>query len=658
MDTSLVPALGRGLVLSALLFAVVGSVAGVVAGLRGSLQALRFARRVAYAFAAASIAANALMVYALLTHDFSVHYVASVGSRSTPLYFTIVSLWASLEGSILFWAGVLGVYVAAWVRSMGEAHRRWQPWALSVALAIAVFFSLLVASIANPFAPVFPVPTDGPGPNPLLQNHWLMALHPPSLYLGYVGMSIPYAMLAASLLAGALDAAWLRAIRTWMMIPWSFLSVGIVLGGWWSYEVLGWGGAWAWDPVENASFHPWLTGTAFLHSLMVLERRGALRDWTFVLGLSTFLLTLVGTFMTRSGVFNSVHSFTQSDIGPVFLAFTGIVLTASVLLLAFRAHRLDDPGGAPDLPGPVSRENAIVLQNALFTVFTFTVLLGTLYPLVTEALEDRRVSVGEPFFDRWALPLGVGLVFLMGVGPALPWGRSEPGDAARRLRLPTAAAALAAVAAVLLGFGKPITVLALAVAAFAAASNGAEMFSAVAGRRAARGEAWPVAAFAAWTRGRRRFGGQLAHFGVVAATIALALSKGYREERDVHLALGQSIPFREWTVTFARAEAVAEPHRSSLVAHFDVARDGVPLGVQSPRLNQYPRQREPVFTPSVREMPAGDLYLSLLELAPDRKSVVVRVIWMPAMALLWMSGPLVAIGAVVSMWPSRRKAVA
>lgn len=658
METSFVPALGRGLVLASLLFAVVGSLAGIVAAVRGSLEALRFARRIAFAFSAATVAANLLMVYALITHDFSVHYVASVGSLTTPTYFTVISLWASLEGSILFWAGVLGVYLGVWVASMGEQHRRWQPWALAVALGIAVFFSLLVASIANPFAPVSPVPSDGPGPNPLLQNHWLMAFHPPSLYLGYVGMSIPYAMLAAALLAGALDAAWLRAIRLWMMIPWSFLSVGIVLGGWWSYEVLGWGGAWAWDPVENASFHPWLTGTAFLHSLMVLERRGALRDWTFVLGLSTFLLTLVGTFMTRSGVFNSVHSFTQSDIGPVFLVFIGIVLVASVLLLSFRAHRLDESGPAPELPGAWSRETMILLQNALFTVFTFTVLLGTLYPLVTEALQDRRVSVGEPFFDRWALPIGLGLVFLMGVGPALPWGRSEPSDGLRRLRVPVGAALAAAAVALGLGITKPLTVLALALAAFAAATNGAEMWQPVGARRAAHGESLPVAALRASWRGRRRFGGQLAHLGVVAATVALALSKGYREERDVHLAVGQSAPFRDWTVTFASAEAVTEPHRSSLVAHFDVSRNGISVGQQSPRLNQYPRQREPVFTPSVRALPAGDLYLSLLELAPDRQSVVVRLIWMPAMWLLWVSGPIVALGAALAAWPSRRKVAA
>ncbi len=654
---SLIPALGRGLVLGSLLFAVVGAFAGVAAGMRGSLEALRFARRVAYAFAATTFAANGLMVYALVTHDFSVHYVATVGARATPLYFTIVSLWASLDGSILFWSGILGLYIALWVYSMGEQHRRWQPWALATALSIAVFFSLLVASIANPFRPEFPIPLDGPGPNPLLQNHWLMAIHPPSLYMGYVGMSIPYAMLAAALLAGKLDAGWLRAIRTWMMIPWAFLSVGIVLGGWWSYEVLGWGGAWAWDPVENASFHPWLTGTAFLHSLMVLERRGALRDWTFVLGMSTFLLTLVGTFMTRSGVFNSVHSFTQSDIGPVFLVFIGIVLVASLLLLSFRAHLLDDIGPGPDLPGPVSREVAILLQNALFTVFTFTVLMGTLYPLFTEALQDRRVSVGEPFFDRWALPLCVGIVFLMGVGPALPWGRSDLASLGRRLMGPVVTALVFVGLAAATGIYKPITLLALGVAGFAAATNFSEMAAPVVARRTTHKENIAVAAGRAWMRGRRRFGGQFAHFGVVFATIALALSKGYREEKDVHLAVGEAVPFREWMVTFARAERVKEQHRESVVAHFDVTRDGVSVDSHNPRMNYYPGQREPVFTPSVREMATGDLYISLLELAPDQKSVVVRVIWMPWMWLLWISGPTVALGTVISMWPTRRQTV-
>ena len=441
----MIPYLGQFLVLASLFCATLGCVTGFIAGQRGDERAWKLTRNAALGFAASMIAANFLMVYALLTHDFSVAYVAEVGSRSTPVYFTVVSLWASLNGSILFWGGVLGIYTAAMVISIGDKHREYMPWTLHVLMGISIFFALMVATIADPFEVVSPVPADGPGPNPLLQNHWLMAIHPPTLYLGYVGMSVPFSMICAALLAGRLEAGWMEPLRRWSLIPWTFLGIGIVLGGWWSYAVLGWGGSWAWDPVENASFHPWLTGTAFLHSAMVLQRRGRLRDWTLVLGMATFLLTLVGTFMTRSGVFNSVHSFTQSDIGVYFLWFIGIVLTYSIVLLAWRTGALDEAAKANDQRlgarvqsggALLSRESAILIQNGLFTVFTLVVLLGTLQPLLVEYFVGDRTSVGEPWFDRKVLPLGLALTFMMGVGPALPWGRLADKELAKRLGYP------------------------------------------------------------------------------------------------------------------------------------------------------------------------------------------------------------------------------
>ena len=284
----MISVLGRGLVLVALLAATTGSFAGFVAGYKKNEAAWILTRRAGWTFAGTTILANLLMVYALITKDFSVGYVAEVGSLSTPVHIAIVSLWASLNGSILFWAGVLGVYTAALIATMGDKHREYMPYTLHVLLGIAVFFTLLVSSIADPFAAVSPVPTDGPGPNPLLQNHWLMAVHPPTLYLGYVGMTVPFSMICAGLLAGRLEAGWMAPLRRWMLIPWGALTLGIILGGWWSYGVLGWGGYWAWDPVENASFHPWLTGTAFLHSAMVYQRRNTPRDWTLSLGMATF----------------------------------------------------------------------------------------------------------------------------------------------------------------------------------------------------------------------------------------------------------------------------------------------------------------------------------------------------------------------------------
>ena len=413
--------LGRAAVLVGLAACSVGTVTGIVAATRRSTEALTWTRWMAYAFGGAMVLATGLMEYALLTDDFSVSYVAEVGSTQTPNWVTIVSLWSSLEGSILLWGFVLGIYIAGFAWFSRGRFPLQTPWALTVAHAVGIFFAFLVAGVANPFEPVSPVPLEGPGPNPLLQNHILMIIHPPMLYLGYVGMTIPFAMGSAALLAGRLDAAWTRALRRWTLLPWGFLTVGIILGGWWSYEVLGWGGWWAWDPVENASFLPWLTGTAFLHSAMVMERKDQLKGWTIALILSTFLLTILGTFMTRSGVFNSVHSFTQTPIGPVFLGFLGLGMLFSVVLLAARVDRLSPP--PEGLKGPVSREVGFLLNNLLFAAFTLTVLLGTVYPLLNEAITGEQVSVGQPYFDQMGALIGLAILLLMGIGPKLPWAQ-------------------------------------------------------------------------------------------------------------------------------------------------------------------------------------------------------------------------------------------
>lgn len=660
------PELGTLLVLASLFFAAAGAILGLVGGAQHHLAAWAWARRAAFGFAGTMIAANLLMVWALVTKDFSVHYVAEVGSRATPLTFSIVSLWASLNGSILFWGGVLAVYTLAFVSAHGHRHREYMPYTLGILLANAVFFTLLVGGIANPFERVTPIPLDGPGPNPLLQNHWLMVVHPPMLYLGYVGMVVPFAMICAALLAGRLDAGWMLPLRRWMLIPWSFLTVGIVLGGWWSYGVLGWGGAWAWDPVENASFHPWLTGTAFIHSAMVFQRRGTLRVWTLVLGMATFLLTLVGTFMTRSGVFNSVHSFTQSDIGPVFLVYIAITLTFSVVLLALREHTLaydeGDRAARTSLMGalfgrdmhPLGREFSILLQNAVFTVFTFTVLLGTLYPLVAEAIDGRQVSVGEPYFDRWALPLGLLMVFLMGVGPALPWGRIAPRAAAAKLGPPVVTGAVTAALFAAAGFTGLWSLVALFLCGFALHANAAEFITPWRARVRSRGEAVLPAAGAVFRRTRRRFGGHVAHVGIILAVVALALSKGYKRETDLTLRPGETAAVHDVAVTFDRASMAEEPHRTRVNAVFHVTRDGRPLATLSPGMNYYPSQREPIFTPDVHSTLAIDTYLSVVELGTDGEYVVVRVISMPGIAWLWIAPFVIVLGTLIALWPEPR----
>jgi len=645
--------LGRLLIYFALAAAASGAVLALTAGARPTEQRTKLARTLGLAFALACLLATLVMVGALLQHDFSVSYVAQVGSLSTPTVITIVSLWSSLEGSILFWAAVLGIYTLFWLRaSRDRVDDPRTTSTLGVVLAVGVFFTFLIAAVANPFLDTpAPIPADGPGPNPLLQNHPLMIVHPPFLYLGYVGMTIPFAMAFAALLAGRVGPDWTRSLRHWILAPWAFLTVGILLGGRWAYDVLGWGGYWGWDPVENASFLPWLTATAFIHASMLEERKGLFRGWAMVLVLTTFALTVLGTFMTRSGVFNSVHSFTQSAIGPVFLAFLAVVVLASIVLLAFRIHALE-PGR--EMRSAMSREGAFVINNLLFVVFTFAVLIGTTYPLLKEAFTDRKVSVGGPFFDDFAVPIGIAITFLMGIGPALPWGRATARDAGRILALPTAVGVLTALLFVALGIDHFVTLLALAAAGFAVTVSFRDMFAPVFARRRAHGGGFFDAAGATFRRTRRRNGGQIVHVGVALVVAAIAISNSYQVKTEGVVRPGGSMDVGEYTLVLGGLRAVDDPHRHRQFADFVVYRGGEKLGVLSPAMNHYATSMNPIGTPAVMTGPEHDLYLSLMHL--DAQEVGLRAYINPGVMWLWIGGLVMLLGTLVAAWPERRRA--
>jgi cytochrome c-type biogenesis protein CcmF len=650
-----IPGLGRALVLLALLVATGGALVGVAAALRPSGAGREWTRRLAYAFSALMVLANLLMVYALLARDFSVSYVAQVGSRQVPDWVAVVSLWSSLEGSILFWGAILGVFVAAATWHLGERHPEYAPWATAVWLACGAFFAFLLAGPAQPFATVANPPLDGPGPNPLLQNHVLMVVHPPFLYLGFVGMTIPFGLASAALLAGRLGADFLRPLRTWLLVPWVFLTVAIVLGGWWAYEVLGWGGYWAWDPVENASFLPWLTATAALHSALLVERKGVLKGWTITLVQASFLLTILGTFMTRSGVFNSVHSFTQSAIGPTLLAFLATSLVFSVALLATRVDRL---AGEATLLGARSRDGMFLLNNLLLALFTFTVLLGTVFPLVVEAVRGVQMSVGRPYFDRMAAPLGVALLLLMGVGPALPWGTATAGQL-RKALLPPLAGALAFTALGLaLGVRNGWTLVTLAFGGYTAQVTLRELWLPLRQRMSRRGEGLARAIVETQRQSRRRTGAYVVHAGVVLIVIAIAVSSTMGYDTEVRLRAGESADIGPYRLTFLGADQVREPHRTSLVARVEVARDGRPVAVLGPRMNHYDTQREPIGTPAVRTGFGHDLYLSILNLDPATQTLGLHALVNPMVGWIWIATFVMALGGVLALLPSRRRPAA
>jgi cytochrome c-type biogenesis protein CcmF len=646
----MVPALGRALILLALLAASAGSLLGFVAGARRSELGWAFTRRLAYAFSAFMAAANLLMVHALLARDFSVSYVTQVGSRSVPDWVAVVSLWSSLEGSILFWGLVMGAYVTLATYTLRDRHPEYMPYAAAVWLACGAFFGFLLAGPAQPFLTVPHPPADGPGPNALLQNHVLMIAHPPFLYSGYVGMTIPFGLAAAALLVGRLGHDFIRPLRRFLLVPWIFLTVAIVLGGWWAYEVLGWGGYWAWDPVENASFLPWLTATAALHSALLVERKGVLKGWTATLVLASFLLTILGTFMTRSGVFNSVHSFTQSAIGPTILVFLAAALLFSVVLLALRVDSLAAEGR---LAAGLTRDSMFLVQNLLFVLFTFTVLLGTTFPLVVEALRSTQMSVGRPYFDRMAVPLGAALLFVMGVGPALPWGRATREQAKAALVPPLVGGSALLFLGLVFGVRSPWTLLTLFFGGFTAQVTLREMFLPVRERMRAHGED-ALGAFAqAQRRSRRRFGAYVVHAGAVLVIVAIAVSSTMGTSKELQLAEGESATVGAYTLTFVKAEEIREPHRLSLRAQVEVSRRGKPLATLYPRMNQYDIQREPVGTPAVRTSLKEDLYLSVMNIDPARGSLGLLALVNPMVGWIWIATAIMAAGGVIALLPAR-----
>jgi len=638
-------------VIVALLAAIVVTVSGIVGGFRRNQTLIDVARWGSYLMFAAMTVAFVTMEIALLTHDFSVEYVSRVGSRETPAYYTAISLWSSLDGSILFWGWILAAYAALVAYVQRDSRSRLTPFASGVMGFVAIFFLGLLVGPASPFGTVFPVPANGPGPNPLLQNHPLMGLHPPMLYFGYVGLTVPFAFAIAALLSGKLDEEWIRTTRRWTVAPWAFLSVGIVGGAWWSYEVLGWGGYWAWDPVENASFLPWLTATAFLHSVMVQERRGMLKTWNLTLIISTFLLVLFGTFLTRSGVLESVHAFTEGIIGPLFLGFIAIVAIVSLALIGWRSDRLHAPG---HLDGVVSRESAFILNNLFFVAFTFTVLLGTTFPLIVEAINQNRVSVGPPYFNKVSIPIGLLLLFLMGVGPALPWRRTTPEKLRRTFIVPTLVG-LASVAVVFaLGMRAVWPLITIGFAGFVMATIVEEFRKGISARKRIAGVSTPVALWQILTRNNRRYGGYVVHTGIVVIIVALAISGTWRAEREVTLNQGEHMVLGDYVVQFDEVWGEQQPQRFVVGSTFTVFRKGKDVGQLQPRMNYYTGSQQPIATPAVKSSLKEDLYLTLMAFDQERGAyATVRAIVNPAVPWLWIGGMIVALGGILAVAPQR-----
>ena len=578
------------------------------------------------------------MERALVNRDFTVAYVAENGSSATDRLFNVATAWAALEGSILLWGLVLaGFVVAASVRFRRRGDDPLVVCALMCALLVVLFFFGLMVGPADPFVAFDPPPGyDGPGPNPLLQDNPLMAVHPPMLYLGYVGFTVPFAFAVSSLALGRTDENWLAETRRWSLFAWGFLTAGIVLGAWWSYDTLGWGGYWAWDPVENASLLPWLTATAYLHSAMVQERRGMLRVWNLSLVCATFCLTILGTFITRSGVLDSVHSFTASGIGPAILGFFGVVAGACVLLIGWRGDRLRAPGRFDSF---FSREGTFLANNLLFALFAAVVLLGTVFPLVAEATSGERLSVGAPYFQRMTMPLGMLLLFLMAAAPVLPWRKASGELLGRRLLWPAWCGVGVLAVAVGLGARGPAPLVAFALGGFAGGAAARQLVL------ASRRQGW---------RGLlgRTNGGMVTHIGVVIIAVGLAASGSYLQQAELALGEGQAARFAGQEFGFVGVREVV--HDERLEVRAEIAVDGACC--VAPAISRYTLRGQVVGHPATLTSARRDVQLSVVRLPSETGgNLVLRITVQPLIVWLWVGGAVMLVGIVLAAFPGRRR---
>ncbi|MFL5505192.1 MAG: heme lyase CcmF/NrfE family subunit [Gemmatimonadaceae bacterium] len=656
----------------ALLMAAWAATVSFAGGQMRRADLIESGERAIYATLAMVVLASLGLWTALLTHDFSIKYVASFTSANLPRIYTITAFWGGQSGSLLFWALILSIYSAVTLWTNRNRNRELMPYVSGTLALVLIFFLATICLGSNPFERLDWIPADGRGLNPQLQNPG-MAIHPPNLYLGYVGTTIPFAFAIAALLTRRLDAEWLAAVRRWALLAWFFNTVGIVLGMWWAYVELGWGGYWAWDPVENASLLPWLVNTAFLHSIMVQEKRGMLRKWNVTLVVSAFLLSIFGTFITRSGVISSVHSFAQSPVGKWFAGF----LVLSIVVTAYLVStRLQDLRSNAELESMVSREAAFLYNNLVLVGIAFSVLWGTLFPIISEAVRGTKITVGPPFFNTVNIPLGLLLLLLTGIGPLIAWRRASVANLKRQFLIPVTAAATIGILFFALGVHNLAALLSYSFGALVLATIVQEFYKGVNARHRMYGESRIVALPRLIGRNRRRYGGYIVHLGVVVVFAAFA-GLAFKREFDLTLNAGDSKTVadawgHQWTFVSQGVSRYNVLNREVTAIALDVSRDGRPAGVITSEKRQHVDSRgAPTFEPSTEVGIKGsfkqDVYVVLAGVRVVRGPVAsgagvlgpgpteaaeIRVTFNPLVRWVWLGGALMAIGGLVVMWPA------
>ena len=640
--------IGHTSILLALLLALLGVIIPIIGSRNDDDRYFAFTRlAILGQFVLVTLAASAL-IYGLVTTDFSIKYVAFNTTRATPVYYRITGLWGALEGSLLLWEWLLIIFswIVAWIYR--DRHRELMPWVLMIFSIVSAFFLGVVSFVSNPFETIFPVPVDGRGLNPLLEDANMMT-HPPLLYTGFVGLTVPYAFAMAALIKGKLDEAWIVTTRRWTITAWFFLTMGNLVGAWWSYHVLGWGGYWAWDPVENAAFMPWLPATAFLHSVQVQERRRMLKVWNLSLIIIAFSLTIFGTFLTRSGILSSIHAFSSGPVGGVFLGFLSLVLLCSFGLLAYRSDQLK---GQPELDSMVSRESAFLLNNIVLVSALFTIFLGTIFPLLSEAVAGVQVSVGAPYFNSVTVPLFLLLVFLMGVGPIIAWRKASWDNFKRNFLWPAAGSLV--ISGILFGWKVRdfLPLLGFTLLSFVVLTIIYDTTLALRARRRIAGEGILGGLIALARRNQRRYGGLVVHLGVVLIIMGIAGSMSYSLEREATLGLKERLAIGHYLVQFEGLKGAQQPTHFRVEGAFRVFNGGDEVGVLSPALKFFPTQQSPVGRAVHRSTISDDLYLILSGFSDlDKNQATLKVLVRPLVIWIWIGGLVIVLGTLISISP-------
>jgi cytochrome c-type biogenesis protein CcmF len=648
------PELGRLCLAIALLLAGYSIAANIYGARRNQGAFVVSARHALWAMCAMVTIAVVVLWTGLVTSDFHLEYVASYSSTTLPLPYKFTALWGGQEGSLLFWTWLLSIFTSVVAFQNRRRNPEISPYAMAVLAGVAIFFLGMLNFVTRPFGLLSPAPLNGQDLNPLLQNYW-MAIHPPSLYTGYVSATVPFAFGAGALITGKLDDSWIRSTRRWAIFSWFFLTLGNLFGARWAYEVLGWGGYWAWDPVENAAFMPWLVMTAYLHSVMIQERKDMLKVWNLALVGLAFALTLFGTFITRSGVISSVHSFTQSGLGPYFLTFLAVVAASYTGLLIYRSRELRSPA---EFESYLSREATFLFNNLLLVGIAFAVFWGTIFPVLSEAVRGVKITVGPPFFNRVNGPLALGLIFLMGVGPLIAWRRTSADNLIRSFTAPVLLGAAAGLIALAVGIRTWYVLTAYSLAAFVLGTIVVEFRRGVVARRHMVHESSPAALVNLVAKNNRRYGGYIIHIGVVAAFIGIVGSSFFKTEVKKSVEVGQSFTVGSYQLRYLGLRATDTPHVITATARVEVLRDGREVTVMTPAKLLFKREQQPGTQVAIRSTPLADLYVVLAGLNDKGQEATFEVFLTPLVFWLWAGGFVMALGTVVAVWPNVRERAA